>query len=76
MQHTTAELPGSRHAVFDVVASALDASPDAALCATDASPDVALCALDASPDVVAAFRFAERHPLGSCSAPGGACSAP
>jgi len=62
-------------AVFDVVASALDASPGAARCALDVSPDAARCALDASPDVVAACRLAERHPLrsaawGACSAPG------
>jgi hypothetical protein len=49
---------------FDVVASALDASPDAAL-----------CALDASPDVVAACRSAEWQSLrsegwGACSVPG------
>jgi hypothetical protein len=60
--------------VFDVVASALDASSDAALCGLDASPDAALCALDASPSVGAACRFAERQ--SPCSAPGGSCSAP
>jgi hypothetical protein len=70
-QQTTAESPGWRRAVFDVVAPALDASPDAVLCALDVSPDVVLsaldvfpdvvlCALDVSPDVVAR-RFAERQ---------------
>jgi hypothetical protein len=72
---TTAESLGCCRAVFDVVASALDASSGAALCALDALPDAALCALDASPDVVAACRLAERGSLrseewGACTAPG------